>query len=82
MSSGPNDASNAYGMRRATVPRSYAMVPKSVPVRVSTGPTRECVLANACGIPFDYVPPPEGELMMTVPFKWPADEEWSRMPNW
>ena len=64
------------------VPRSYRMVPKSAPVRVTTGPARECVLANAGGTPFDYVPPPEGAYLMTVPFRWPADEEWSRMPNW
>jgi hypothetical protein len=64
------------------VPSSYRMTAKSMPIKLDTGNRRECVLANLSGIPFDYVPPPEGEYLMTVPFKWPADEEWSRMPNW
>jgi hypothetical protein len=64
------------------IPWGYRMVPKSMPVRVSTGSERECSIANLSGIPYDYVPPPENINLMTVPFKWPKDEEWTRIPDW
>lgn len=69
-------------LERRTVQTSYAIVPKSMPVIVSTGSQRECHIANLSHIPYDYVPPPENIEMTTVPYKWPSDEEWSRMPNW
>lgn len=67
---------------RRSVQAVHKMMPKDMPVVVSTGVDRECHLASASNIPFDYVPPPEDLLLTTVPYKWPSDEEWSRMPNW
>lgn len=49
---------------------------------MSEGAGRECMLAAAGRAPFDYVPPPQGMLMATVPYKWPSDEEWSRAYIW
>lgn len=70
------------GGNRRAVQTNFRLTPKDVAVRVSTGAERECRLAGASNIPYDYVPPPENLELTTIPFKWPSDEEWSRMPNW
>lgn len=67
---------------RRAVPKTVTMVPKMMPVVVNTGAQRECRIANLSGIPYDYVPPPEDFVSTTIPFKWPASEDWSRMPSW
>ena len=61
---------------------NYSVAHKSAPTVVNTGSARECRLAGASNIPFDYVPPPEGLVANAVPYKWPSDEEWTRTYEW
>ncbi len=52
---------------------------KTSPVAIPKGASvRECAIAAASNVPFDYAPPPEDMLLRTVPYKWPVDEDWSR----
>lgn len=67
---------------RRSVQTNFRITPKDVAVNVSTGSDRECRLASISQIPYDYVPPPENLILTTVPYKWPSDQEWSRMPDW
>lgn len=70
------------GTDRRAVVTSFRQVPKTAAVHVTTGSDRECRIAAATNIPVDYVPPPEGLELLTVPYKWPNDQDWSRMPKW
>jgi hypothetical protein len=67
---------------RRSVQNAFRAVQKGMPTRVSTGSERECRIASMSNIPYDFVPPPEDLLLTTIPYKWPSDEEWSRMPAW
>jgi hypothetical protein len=63
---------------RRQVQVNYGVVPKTYSTAVVDDVTRECHIASASQIPYNYAPPPEGLVMATVPYKWPSDEDWSR----
>ena len=55
---------------------------KTANVAISDDSGRECWLAAQSKIPANYVPPPQNlSKLMTVPYKWPDDEDWSRSPS-
>ena len=64
------------------VPRVIIFTPKMAPVIVDTDTRRERAIAEMSGMPYDYVPHPDGVVLNTIPFQWPDYEEWSRLPDW
>lgn len=68
--------------RRRVQMGSGLTVRKTSATVFASGAAKDCAMFSSAHIPYDYVPPPENIAMATIPYKWPAGDDWSRSWSW